>query len=197
MSWLGGYRSLWVALGIVGAKAQHTKGEADALRRWASGRSAIVEIGVAEGASAAVLLSSMSSGGNLWLVDPFHLSRNPLFNTGQWAARRTVAGESGSTDTKIHFVQMHSEKAVRGWSHPLDLLFIDGDHSYDSVLADWNAWSPFLVSDGLVAFHDAVRVLGHPDGPARVVDDLFRGRPLPGWTIVEEIDSLVVVCRSD
>lgn len=38
----------------------------------------------------------------------------------------------------------------------LDVLFIDGDHSYAGVKADFEAYAPFVRSGGLVAFHDIV-----------------------------------------
>ena len=197
VNWLRDHRSLLVAIGIEAAQAQHTKDEANALKRWAYGRSTLLEIGVADGASAAVLLSAMRAGGDLWLVDPFHLSRNPFFNTGRWAARRTVAAQHKNPQVDVYFVEEYSEIAAKKWRSPLEFVFIDGDHSYDSVLADWNAWSPFVVPSGVVAFHDAIRAAGHPDGPARVVDDLFRKEAIPGWTIVEEVDTLAVVRRSE
>ena len=37
---------------------------------------------------------------------------------------------------------------------PYDFLFIDADHTYPSVLADWNNYSPMVKEGGLVAFHD-------------------------------------------
>jgi predicted O-methyltransferase YrrM len=39
---------------------------------------------------------------------------------------------------------------------PLDLLFIDGDHSYDGVKADFDSYAPFVRPGGVIAFHDIV-----------------------------------------
>ncbi len=36
----------------------------------------------------------------------------------------------------------------------LDLLFIDGDHSYKSVLADYLLYKDFVNEGGIIAFHD-------------------------------------------
>lgn len=36
----------------------------------------------------------------------------------------------------------------------LDFLFIDGDHSYEGVKSDFDFYSPFVRSGGVVAFHD-------------------------------------------
>jgi predicted O-methyltransferase YrrM len=38
----------------------------------------------------------------------------------------------------------------------LDLLFIDGDHSYSGVKKDFEMYSPLVAADGLIAFHDIV-----------------------------------------
>lgn len=35
-----------------------------------------------------------------------------------------------------------------------DLIFIDGDHSYEACRADIAAWTPFLRPGGVIAFHD-------------------------------------------
>jgi predicted O-methyltransferase YrrM len=37
---------------------------------------------------------------------------------------------------------------------PYDFVFIDGDHTYDSVRADWENYSPLVVPGGVVVFHD-------------------------------------------
>lgn len=42
---------------------------------------------------------------------------------------------------------------------PLDVLFIDGDHSYEGAKADWDGYRGFVRSGGIVAFHD----IAHPD----------------------------------
>lgn len=41
-------------------------------------------------------------------------------------------------------------------SEPLDLLFIDGDHSYGGARKDFEMYGPLVSSGGLIAFHDIV-----------------------------------------
>ena len=43
----------------------------------------------------------------------------------------------------------------------LDLLFIDGDHAYKSVLCDWLLYKNFVAKSGIIAFHDCI---GNDDG---------------------------------
>lgn len=37
---------------------------------------------------------------------------------------------------------------------PIDLLFIDGDHSIDGARNDWAKYSPLVRDGGVIAFHD-------------------------------------------
>jgi len=46
------------------------------------------------------------------------------------------------------------DKILKG--EKLDLLFIDGDHNYKSVLCDWLLYKDFVSKGGIIAFHDCV-----------------------------------------
>lgn len=46
------------------------------------------------------------------------------------------------------------KKLLKGRS--IDFLFIDGDHSYEGVKADFEIYSPLVKEGGLIAFHDIV-----------------------------------------
>lgn len=66
-------------------------------------------------------------------------------------------------------------KAHQHFAGGVDLLFIDGDHQYASVLTDWLLYSPLVRPGGLVAFHDvALTVEGHYGVP-EFVEKLARG----------------------
>jgi len=48
-----------------------------------------------------------------------------------------------------------SQEFAKTWKDPIDLLFIDADHRFESVLKDFNAWSKFLTyGTGLCLLHD-------------------------------------------
>jgi predicted O-methyltransferase YrrM len=175
--------------------AQHTLSEHQTLEKYARGRKRIVEIGVAEGASAVALRTAMSAEGTLYLVDPFHLSRVRMLNFLRRAARRAVSGNGGA---EIVWIEAFSHDAVREWNRPIDLVLIDGDHRENAVNQDWKDWTPHVVENGVVVFHDA-RVFPNgwtsaEYGPVRFVDRMFRNSTCD-WMILEEIDSLVVVGR--
>jgi hypothetical protein len=46
----------------------------------------------------------------------------------------------------------------------IDLLFIDGDHRYDGVKADFLSYLPFLAPNRKVAFHDILPAYREADG---------------------------------
>lgn len=62
---------------------------------------------------------------------------------------------------KLHLIRADSHEAstlkevkrLLG-GQQVDLLFIDGDHTYEGVKMDWTMYSPLLRTGGLVVFHD-------------------------------------------
>jgi predicted O-methyltransferase YrrM len=183
-------------MGMRAPLAQHTRAEHEALMKYATSARTIVEIGVAEGASAVGLHQAMPEEGALYLVDPFHLSRIPVLNFEKRAAKRAV---NASGKARTVWIEEFSQDAVKKWKDSIDFLLIDGDHQETAVERDWREWSHFVKEHGVVAFHDARLFPGgwpSPDnGPVRFVDRIFRGSSEPTWKIIEEVDSLVFVSR--
>lgn len=60
----------------------------------------------------------------------------------------------------------------------LDFLFIDGDHSYDGVKADFEDYSKFVRPGGVVAFHDIDDTSLHTKDKVEV-HRFFEGLELP------------------
>lgn len=49
---------------------------------------------------------------------------------------------------------------------PIDVLFLDGDHTFEGVATDWDLYSPLVRPGGIVALHD---ICWHgPDHPCQV-----------------------------
>ncbi len=72
-----------------------------------------------------------------------------------------------SKNQKIHFIRENShtiaaitkvQKILK--RKKIDVLFIDGDHTYKGVKKDYENFSPFVRKGGLIAFHDIVE---HPN----------------------------------
>jgi predicted O-methyltransferase YrrM len=54
---------------------------------------------------------------------------------------------------------------------PVDFAFIDGDHTYEGVKADFFEYGPLVRPGGLIAFHD---ILPRPDMPSIQVDRFWQ-----------------------
>lgn len=67
----------------------------------------------------------------------------------------------------------------------IDVLFIDGDHSYAGVKADFDLWSPLVRPGGLVIFHD---ILPHKT-VAHCEVDKFWNELKPCYAFEEYIDN--------
>jgi len=143
---------VFALMGLRPILGQHTYAEDAALREWATGRSRLVEIGVAEGASAITLRGVMSPEGSLWLIDPFHLSRVRRLNAMKRVAHRAV---NEINNGRVVWINKFSFEAVKAWVDQIDFLFLDGDHSETGVQSDWDDWHQYVIPGGVVAFHDA------------------------------------------
>jgi predicted O-methyltransferase YrrM len=196
-------RAAAVGLGLIPPRSMHSAAESRLLARLARGAERVVEIGVYEAASAVVLCEALDARAELHLIDPFghHPSALPSgWGATDWASRRVVAraARRARGPRVVWHVQL-SEQVVAGWSDPIDVLFIDGDHSEEACQLDWSRWHAFVNPGGHVLFHDAragaAGGRGLP-GPTAVVDRTFRGaHPAPGWEIVAEVDRTVAVKR--
>lgn len=67
----------------------------------------------------------------------------------------------------------------------IDFLFIDGDHSYDGVTADFNDYSPLVRPGGLVACHDTLMSPEEDDLKSMGVTKFWREvtRPKRGFEV--------------
>lgn len=57
-------------------------------------------------------------------------------------------------NSQTHEMRRRVEKALAG--RKVDFLFIDGDHSYEGVKADYEIYAPLVRPGGIIAFHDIV-----------------------------------------
>jgi predicted O-methyltransferase YrrM len=182
----------------------HTAAEAETLSRLATSARRVVELGVYEGSSAWVFCDALTPEAELHLIDPFvdesGWALRPGWHATPAATRLAVRRRARRGGPKICWHIARSQDVGRVWSGPpVDLVFIDGDHSPQACREDWDVWHPHVRPGGAVAFHDAR--LGLPGGagspgPTSVVTDLFReAAPPDGWRVEAEVDSLVVVRR--
>lgn len=61
--------------------------------------------------------------------------------------------EAGLDDTVVPIVS-RSEIVARGWATPLGLVFIDGGHTFEAAVADYQAWAGHILPGGYLLIHD-------------------------------------------
>jgi predicted O-methyltransferase YrrM len=142
----------------------------------------IVEIGAFQGRSTAALALGSKSGGGaaVFSIEPHETFTGVL--GGCFGPRDRVAFFRNMLDfdvvEQVRLISVSSEVVTSGWTTPVALLWIDGDHRYDAVRRDVDCWLRHLTADAVVVFDDA-----ETDGPKRVIaEQLARG-----WVLVTRV----------
>lgn len=147
----------------------------------------IVEIGTYKGHTTACMALTGAKFGKaerprIYTIDP-----------DEWKQRRTVENYCGLKH-RVAFVCGRAQEVP--WDgEPIDMLFIDGDHSYEGTRAIFERWSQWVRPGGKIFMHDAnIRKVGNNGveyGVWRVWDEiqwpkmmLMRARP--GFGVVEK-----------
>lgn len=154
---------------LAGVEGWLTDEEGEALyslARACSGRGSIVEIGSFKGRSTICLAMGAKAGRNVrvFAVDT------------HWGPRLEEFEENirrAGVDDVVEPVAGLSQEVALDFDEPVELLFIDGAHDYDSVKLDFERWVPKLVEGGVVAMHDTT----WDEGPKRVAEDLLLRSP--------------------
>jgi MMP 1-O-methyltransferase len=146
------------------------------LARRCTGRGAIVEIGSWKGKSTIWLAHGARDGAGptVYAIDPHtavsdNLATQSAVPTFDEFSRNIRA--AGVAELVAPMV-MTSAQAARAFDRPVELIFIDGAHDYDSVALDLDLWFPKVLDGGTIAFHDTTAW----EGPRRLVAErVFRG----------------------
>ena len=140
------------------------------------GRGNILEIGTRGGVStAAFLLGVEEHGGHVYSVDINDDCKDLYAGHPQWTFIR------GNSNTQMREIMNN----VDGW---FDVLFIDGDHSYDAVCRDLGNFVQWVRKGGLILMHDVdpqvsaeqIAAWGwQKDEPRRAYDEFIEAT---GWS---------------
>lgn len=141
--------------------------------RWLMAQAAqmksVVEIGSLHGRSAFALLTACP--GPVYCIDPWDDEHDLSYgsfmgNCGHFPNLVAIRGRSLEVVTRLPI----AERAGDGF----DMVFIDGDHEYESVIADIRAWLPYTRK--LICGHDYQNDGGGFPGVAKAVHEMF-GEP--------------------
>jgi len=186
---------LW-ALKLAKAETQTSENERATLARHVAGKKRVVEIGVWHGVTTKVLRNAMAPDGVLLGVDPYPKGRFG-FSVQSVIAHREIARVTNGTivwqrSTGVQAARLYAA----GNGPPPDFIFIDGEHSYEGLRGDWEAWSPLVAPQGIIALHDSCSSLERNiEGAGSVVFTRETILPDPRFRLVETVDTLTVMRR--
>lgn len=142
------------------------------------------ELGSWLGKSSVILGNAIKYKKNpkLYCIDPFDLLANEPWHKECFqeqagptdlTRKQVVANmvKSNGLDSVVELVEDFSENYINKFDQAIDLLFIDADHAYESVIRDYNNWAPLVKSGGFIAFHDYHSQGGAHEGPRRAVNE--------------------------
>lgn len=143
----------------------------------AAAENVIVEIGVLFGDTTKVLLGAAKPTTHIYGIDPIIPdSMNEALIGSVEKINELVAQYPNFT-----FIKDYSFNVVKTWDKEIDYIFIDGDHQYEAVKADYEQWLPFVKVGGIIAIHDSAANRGGPfywPGPSQLADELINASNL-------------------
>jgi hypothetical protein len=152
---------------------------------------AVVEVGVWEGDFSQRLLDSLRPR-TLHLVDPWQFV--PEQESAWYGGARAKSQEDMDriyegviarfipeiADGRVVVIRQTSVSAAeRMASRKFEVVYIDGDHTYDAVRADLRAWAPLVAEDGVLTGDDYGDYGWWQGGVKRAVDEFVS----QGWTL--------------
>lgn len=121
--------------------------------------SVIMAIGVWTGKSTiAMAEAAKEKSHRVYAVD--HFLGSPSDETYEMSMERDIAAEFQSNIDKFglgHWIvtmRWDASELSSTWSVPLDMVFIDADHEYKSVVNDIYGWARHVKVGGIIALHD-------------------------------------------
>jgi len=115
----------------------------------------ILEVGVFEGETAKHLIQAIPQGGQYVGID---------INDYRTSATKLYMAEGGKS---IDFIlgNSHNELKKLPVNH-FDLIFVDGDHSWASVLPEFKLVEKLITRGGVIVYHDTI----HLEAPKKLVE---------------------------
>lgn len=149
----------------------------------------VVEIGRFKGGSTLLMAAALTQGSQLYSYDWFSAPRSPLTKSSgttrhpaqgrpQLDERLQDALARYELSDRVHLIVADSRTAAPP-PDGCDLVFLDGDHSYEGVRADYEHWAPHVRPGGRLLFHDAVARDLAPSaiGVTRLVEEIENEKP--------------------
>jgi len=168
-----------------------TRTQLETLYRLAAGLPAgakVVEFGSYLGASTCFLAAGVAAGnGRVIAIDLWNNETIPDEVRDTFADfERNIAGVA-------HLIKVvrknTAELNPQDVEPPVDLAFVDADHSYEATRHDASFVAPLMASDGIIAFHDSTTF----PGVGRTVGEMLASGE---WCLAGHIESLTWIRRA-
>jgi predicted O-methyltransferase YrrM len=115
----------------------------------------VLEIGVFEGETTQHLIKALPKGGQYVGID---------INDYRTPATKLYMAEGGKS---IDFILGNSlEELEKLPKNHFDLIFVDGDHSFEHVIKEFKLVEKLVARGGVIAYHDTI----HLEGPKKIVE---------------------------
>jgi len=119
---------------------------------WTTFPETIVELGVDYGYSTFVFANALKgTSGTIYGVDFFMGDVHTGYRNTYESVKKNIADHNV---TNLELVIGEFDSISKLWRTPIDILHIDGLHTYEAVKNDFIRWSPFVKEEGIVLFHD-------------------------------------------
>lgn len=143
----------------------------------------VLEIGSYLGASSCYLAAALSvNGGHLYCVDTW---ANETMPEGVQDTFAEFSKNTKGVAPLITAIRKRSDELTRDdLPLPVDLVFIDADHSYRAVKGDFEKVRGWVRDGGTIAFHDTIWF----EGVSRVLGEILS---TGAWMLGGKADSLV------
>ena len=119
----------------------------------------VVEVGAAYGRSTCFIAAAIERNqhGMLFSIDPHEPTawNDGIPDIDTYSILVSRLGDLRLTKY-VQLMRIFSPVAVKHWKEPVDLLLLDGSHTFENVKADFMGFLPFLNPGALVLFHDSM-----------------------------------------
>ena len=148
-----------------------------------------LEVGSYLGASTCYIAAALARrGGMLTCIDTW---QNQTMPEGERDTYGEFLRNVAPIKDRLVLVRKRTEDVVPAdLGGPFHLIFLDGDHSYAAVQADFQKVAPFLAPGGIIAFHDARDF----SGVSRTIGEALA---CGEWQVMGVVENLLWIRRAE
>lgn len=118
----------------------------------------IVELGSYKGTSSSSFMQGVKDAGldtDMYFVDSWEGEEQTGFYTEDVYTIFTNMVKKYFSELKVHPLKMYFEEALKQFDDKsIDILHIDGLHTYEAVKKDYDTWKRTVTDEGVILFHD-------------------------------------------